>query len=234
MLYPEIEGLKFPAEYVTRFFFKQNLHRSTGTVLELGSGNGNNLMLFYQFGWNVIGVDKNESLVEQARQNFVPIEAEHKLTNTFQHVCQDMIEFVEANEYPPADVLLLPSSVYYLSYDQIVRLFRLIREKRVVKDNGWLFVSVRTPNDYRFGKGERLSSTTFRLDIRETGEAGCVVTFLTESEIVKLLREAFEFADLRIMHQRYDNYQGDFLVVNDDITLWGRIAKVREIANDRG
>lgn len=34
MLIKEIEGLKFPVEYIIRFFFKEGLHKRTGKVLE--------------------------------------------------------------------------------------------------------------------------------------------------------------------------------------------------------
>jgi hypothetical protein len=43
-------GLKFPDEYVTRFYFKKGLQSLAGTALELGCGNGNNLALFYVSG----------------------------------------------------------------------------------------------------------------------------------------------------------------------------------------
>ena len=39
----EFRGLKFPDEFLTRFFFKYGHDRRTGRVVELGCGNGNNL-----------------------------------------------------------------------------------------------------------------------------------------------------------------------------------------------
>lgn len=42
----DIDGLKFPDEYVIKFFFKEGLHKNSAKVLELGCANGNNARLF--------------------------------------------------------------------------------------------------------------------------------------------------------------------------------------------
>jgi hypothetical protein len=42
----KIEGLKFPDEYLIRFFFKNKLFNKKGDVIEFGCANGNNLSLF--------------------------------------------------------------------------------------------------------------------------------------------------------------------------------------------
>ena len=39
----KINGLKFPDEYIIKFFFNEKLEKKRGKVLELGCGNGNNL-----------------------------------------------------------------------------------------------------------------------------------------------------------------------------------------------
>ena len=52
----ELKGLRFPDEYVIKFFFKSGLHASPGRVVEFGCGNGNNLSLFRAYGWDVTGL----------------------------------------------------------------------------------------------------------------------------------------------------------------------------------
>ncbi len=67
----EIKGLKYPDEYFLKFFFKNMLYtKSNLKILEFGSGNGNNLMLPYQYNHEVIGVDYNKTLIEYAKYNF--------------------------------------------------------------------------------------------------------------------------------------------------------------------
>ena len=223
MLIKEIEGLKFPVEYIIRFFFREGLHKRTGKVLELGSGNGNNIMLFYQYGWDVTGVDNASILIEQANRNFLKVQNESGLTNSFHHFCDDMANFVTSYSGPEVDVLLLPHSIYYLPHDKIVTLVRQCKTKGIIKDGTILFLTVRTPEDYRFGKGRRLSEKSFELTIDETGEKGCTITFFTEQEILYLLGKFFKLNSKIVLSQVYENYQNGQVVKNSDITIWGKI-----------
>ena len=65
----ELRGLRFPDEYVVKMFFKEGLHKAPGIVLEMGCGNGNNLLLFAAFGWSVTGVDYDAAALEDAKFN---------------------------------------------------------------------------------------------------------------------------------------------------------------------
>lgn len=40
-----LRGLRFPDDYIVKMFFKEGLQHHPGKVLELGCGNGNNLIL---------------------------------------------------------------------------------------------------------------------------------------------------------------------------------------------
>ena len=54
----DIKGDKYPDEYFIKFFFSNKLDEITDlNVLELGCGNGNNLMLPYSFGASITGID---------------------------------------------------------------------------------------------------------------------------------------------------------------------------------
>jgi SAM-dependent methyltransferase len=226
MLISQYEGLKFPVEYLIRFFFKEGLNRRQGRVLELGCGNGNNLMLFYQYGWDVVGVDNGATLIEQANHNFALVKSNYRLANQYQHHCADMVDFIEQYQSTPFDVLLMPHSIYYLPYDRIQKLLQLFKVKKIVGPDSLLFLTVRTPEDYRFGRGEQIGEKTYRLNIEETGEKGCTITFLFEWEVVDLLYKTFNFHYLQISHQNYGNYINNRLISNSDITLWGKIKKI--------
>ena len=52
-----IRGLRFPDEFLIRFFYKRGHDHRTGRVLELGCGNAINLCLYDAYGWDVTGVD---------------------------------------------------------------------------------------------------------------------------------------------------------------------------------
>jgi SAM-dependent methyltransferase len=66
----KMKGLKYPDEFVIKFFFKENLHKIKGDVLELGCANGNNLIMFYQYGWNTVGIDLNQDSLSNGEYNF--------------------------------------------------------------------------------------------------------------------------------------------------------------------
>lgn len=223
MLIEEIEGLKYPVEYITRFFFKEKLQTKRGTVLELGSGNGNNLMLFYQYGWNVIGVDIDNNLIQQAKNNFNKIKTLNHLQNTYEHHAANMVRYIDKYKGKPVDALLFPHSIYYLPDSQIIKLLRKIKSRRLLAPRGHIFLTVRTPEDYRYNRGKRISDHCYKLDISETGERGCTISFFRESEIIKLLEETFDLNKTIILHQRYDNCQNGLVINNSDITIWGQV-----------
>lgn len=227
MLIHEYQGMKFPTEYLTRFFFKESLHLRPGRVLELGCGNGNNLMLFYQYGWDISGVDLSPVLIEQAQHNFALLKERHALPNRYTLQDGDMLEFVRQYPGTPFDVLTLPHSVYYLPRERIEELFRLLLEKRMVTEGSLLFLTVRTPKDYRFGRGNPAGDGCFVLDIEETGEKGSTVTFFSEPEIRALLEKYFGFSHLLVLHQEYENPQSGRIIANSDLTLWGKVEALR-------
>lgn len=227
MLISDCMGMKFPTEYMIRFFFKEGLHQRRGRVLELGCGNGNNLMLFYQYGWDTVGVEIEGALVEQGEGNFRRVAEEYGLPNPHLFRQCDMVEFVSGYRGEPFDVVLLPHSIYYLPYEGIEQLMRLFRERPILGRDSLLFLTVRTPEDYRYGRGKALGERSFRLGIEETGEKGCIVTFLSEPEILGLLDGSFEFSSRLVSRQEYENFQNGHLVRNCDITVWGKIDRTR-------
>lgn len=225
MLISEIQGLKYPDEYIIRFFFKENLYKRSGRVLELGCGNGNNLMLFYHYGWDAVGIDNSKPAIKAARNNFSKTQRIYKLKNKFEFLLDDMVSYVQQYSSMSFDVLLLPNSIYYLDYDRIICLFDKFKQNKIISDKSLIFVSIRSLSDYRYGRGRKLSENTYRLTIKETDEENSVVTFMSESSIVKILHNVFHFDYLYTFHKDYDNLQNGCLVSNSDIILWGKLKK---------
>jgi SAM-dependent methyltransferase len=226
MLISNFRGMKYPTEYVIRFFFKEFLHLRKGIVLELGCGNGNNLMLFYQYEWNVQGIDIDDTLVNQANFNFERVASDYGLSNKYSFNIKDMVDFVEQYHGDPFDVLMLPHSICYLSPERIEMLFQLLKERSMVGKDSFLFLTVRSPDDYRFGRGNQVGDKSFILNIEETGEMGRTNTFCTRDEIVGILNKMFSFEYLLVTRQEYENYNSGILINNSEITFWGKIKAV--------
>ena len=99
----------------------------------------------------------------------------------------------------------------------------LVKERCIVTHNSLMFIIIRTPDDSRYNKGIRRGKNTFKLDIKETGEYNCFLTFLTKPELLSILRKNFKFSFKRMFHSRFDNLQNGKLISNDDIIFWGRV-----------
>lgn len=206
----EVRGLKFPDEFVVRHFFKQGLASRTGRVLELGSGAGNNLSLYAQYGWELTGVDYDLSALEDARWNLgqgpVLIQAD---------LSQGLPE-LEGR----FDALIIPNLLCYLTLDQARSV--LTGLKRHLAPGCHVFVRTRLVDDYRYGRGEIIEADGFRLDTPETGEAGLFNLFYTQAGLVELLEDSLGLTDRQELAVRFDNVQaGRRVPGNSDIVVWG-------------
>lgn len=225
-LLPELEGLKFPDEMVTRFFFKNGLQRTPGRVLELGCGNANNLALFGAYGWHCAGLDLVPQLIEQGQRNF----ARQGLAAP-QLVAADLNDALP--EFGALDVLLLPSSLYYVSPRRAAELLAALGP--TLRPGGQLFCRFRTRQDHRYGKGSALPADEgahcFRLDIAETSEQGCVNAFYDLPDMLSLLAPCRLLpASLRVMELVFDNLgRDDRMIRNHELVLW---AEAGPLASD--
>ncbi len=212
-------GLKFPDEYVTRFFFKEALQSNRGTALELGCGNGNNLALFYAYGYSVTGVDISSTVIDQAQRNFSASYGQG-IGPDFSFIQEDMQSYLNRDE-KHYEVVLLPSSLYYLPESEIEALLRQAR--RNMKRGSRFYLRMRTTEDYRWGKGNALSERSWRLTTSVTGELDCVVTFYRQEDFAAILSSLWRPVSTTWCRCRYDNPQNGVLVTNDDFIVWGEV-----------
>ena len=210
----EMRGLRFPDVQVVRMFFKEGLHHRTGEVLELGCGNGSNLIPFAEFGWNITGLDLSEAALADARHNFCG-------AGRFEHC--DLAAGLRIDTRARFDVILLPNVAYYLPRTSFVRVLQQCREH--MRPNGVLFLITRTPEDWRWGRGQEVEPGGYRLDCRETGEFGLLNVFYGADDLSALVREHFgELREPQLLFATVDNPQGGVVVRNADVILWGRAA----------
>jgi SAM-dependent methyltransferase len=210
----ELRGLRFPDIYVVRMFFKEGMQRERGSVLELGCGNGNNLLLFAAFGWDVTGVDLSSDALAAAHHNL-------EGTGT-------LIECDLTQDFPiPAaalfDAILLPNVVYYLPRRDFARILRDCGQR--LRPGGIMFLSARVREDWRWGRGPEEEPAGFRLECRETGEFGLLNVFYTVDEVAELIRTHFgELQRAQQLSVIYDNPEGGIVVRNAEVVIWGRTA----------
>ena len=208
----EIRGLRYPDEFLVRHFFRRGLHQRPGRVVELGCAAGSNLSLYQGFGWSVEGADIDAQVISDARWNLgedaVLVEA-------------DLSQTTPTELAGPYDAFLLPSSIYYLGTEPAERLIRDFAPR--LKPGCEVFVRVRLPDDYRWGRGDRLGPSSWRLNTPETGEAGLRMDFYTEAEAVDLMRRTLDLRDVATLNVRFDNVQAMGMVRgNSDLIIWGR------------
>jgi len=208
----EIRGLKFPDEFVVRHFFKRELSKRTGRVLELGSGTGNNLALYAQYGWDLTGVDYDRSELADARWNLgegpALIEA-------------DLSQGLPALE-GPFDVLIIPNLLCYLTLHQAEQVLNELRPCLAARCE--VFVRTRLIDDYRYGRGEQMEPDGFRLATPETGEAGLFNRFYTQAGLVSLLDQSLGLTEREEFAVRFDNVQaGRRVPGNSDLVVCGVI-----------
>jgi len=212
----ELRGLRFPDMHVVRMLFKEGLQNKRGRVLELGCGSGNNLLPFADFGWDVTGLDINEDALADARHNLAGVGS--------------LIHCDLATEFPlPEDALfdaiLLPNIIYYLPRRSFARILQECRRR--MQPGGLLFLSARTRDDWRCGRGLEEEPGAYRLDCRETGEYGLLNVFYDADELSAIVREHFgDLRDSQRLFATFDNPQGKIVVRNADVVIWGRAAGV--------
>jgi len=210
----DLEGLKFPDEMVTRFFFKAGLHLRKGRVLELGCGNANNLLLFAAYGWDCLGLDINNESLKQGKRNFLRLgysspdlrsgDMNSKLPN-----------------FGPLDVLLMPSSIYYVHANRGRKIIQELAHS--LNPRAFVFCRFRTLKDYRYGKGISLGENTFQLDISETSEFGCTIAFFDEQTMKSILFPCdLDPLTVNILQLNFDNLGVNSKIINNhDMIIWG-------------
>ena len=214
----DIKGLKFPDDFFIKFFFKQTLHEESELkYLEFGCSNGNNLMLPAQYGNEVVGVDINPNVIELAKQNFKRLSYDNS-----QFYCSDMCNFVKNNKHIKADVFMLPNVACYITKQDFIAFLQKVVSNQVIKQGAYFFLRLRSLKDFRFGIGQQIEKDTFIMpEDSITDEAGALLTFYSEWDIVVILKEHLSLRDFNVFEVNSQNLQNDTVINNADIVIWG-------------
>lgn len=218
---PEIRGLHYPLEEVIRWFFKNNLHQQPGKVLELGCGNGNNLIMFHQFGWEVVGIDFNPSHLADAHHNFNGMHAAPGRWKFHERDLSIGVADLIAND--KFDCLLLSGILYYISRSVCHKVITEVRPR--LRQGATVHLRMRTLGDYRYGRGKLTEKNGYIFDFDETGELGCINVFYHEYELVQMMVDGLGVLpeSLKVLAIHYQNLQSGKIITNDDIVIEGQV-----------
>ena len=115
----------------------------------------------------------------------------------------------------------MPGSLYYVHARRAKQI--ILELSNNLSKGGYVFCRFRTPDDYRFGKGLDLGDKSYKLEITETSEYGCVNSFYDVETMLSVLGPCdIEPNSLRVMRLYFDNLGLDEKMIdNKEIVLWG-------------
>ena len=221
MTIKDVKGLKYPDEYVIKYFFKEGLQNKTGKVIEFGCANGNNLSLYYQYDYDIIGIDFLETSIENANYNFKNIYTSNAKYN---FISTDMLSYAQNHKNINADVFTIPNVISYISKNDFIEFLKESKKNNLFKKDAGFFLRTRTKKDYRYGLGEEIEQDSFLISDNSTGEKGALCTCYSEYELIELLKKYLNLKDFTISYLDNQNLQHNRLVLNSDITIWGTIS----------
>jgi len=220
MLISEIKGLKYPDEYFIKFFFRNELHnKSNLKYLEFGCANGSNLMLPYQYNNEIIGIDYDNSLIDDATHNFELLSGTH-----FKFYADDMRQFTKKQKDIESDVLILASVIYYISKNDFIEFLKDTVSNNNLNKNIPCYIRVRSTKDFRYGYGEKIDLNRYRMPKDSmTGEHNAEIEFYTEFDILNILKKYLNLRDYKVFHLDNQNEHNGEIILNADIVIWGII-----------
>jgi len=222
----KIKGLKYPDEFITKFFFKKGLNTKPGKVLELGCGNGNNLMLFHGYGWDIVGVDIDQKLLQDASYNIKLMNPEGGGSEFIHKDLSEGIDDVLNSNYIKPNsfsAVILPSVLYYIPRKSAEKVLREVSKYTI--PGAFIYLRNRTLRDYRYRRGEEVERNGYRLTLEETGESGLLNIFYNEWEIIEMLVENLKLdaETAEILTVEFQSPQRGVRVLNSDIVVWGKV-----------
>lgn len=193
-------GNWYPAEGVVRFAARYIIRR-VGTdvydvkkkvkrILDAGCGNGRHVVLFSKLGYDVYGMDISREAVEVANSWLT----KEGLTAHLKVGDVEKLPFKDKF----FDVVI---SYGVLDHVRFPKAKKAVNEiKRVLKDGGYLYITLKTTADSAFGLGKTVEKNTYVLD--GGYEKGILQHYFDQGEIKELLKD-FRTFDVEIHEERF-------------------------------
>ena len=165
----------YPNDNVVRFLMASRslLEQGPARFLDIGMGAGRHCKLAMELGFEAVGLDISLAGLQHARERLRQFDRPVTLLQG------SMLALPFADSSIAA---ALSYGVFYYGTAQEMK--QAIQElRRILSRGGRAFVVLRTTDDYRFAKGERLGPHTFRLNITDTNEYETVQHFLSAEDI---------------------------------------------------
>lgn len=208
-------GKTYPNEYVVRIFMgsypRLNLDKSRykgRRICDVGCGDGRNLVLLHDLGFEVHGVEITEEI---AKTTELRLKAVENIDTTIRVGTNDNIPYANCH----FDYLLSWSACYYMGEQQHFR--RYVEEfARVLKPDGYLILHIPKPGHFIFRGSETVSPgyQAIRNDPAGIRDGAVLRMFEDEEEIRK---EFGDYFDRFILGSQDDDCFGEefhaFLVV---------------------
>lgn len=214
----KMKGLVFPDEYIIKYFFKKKFNKIKSNVLELGCSNGNNLNLFFEYGWNVTGVDNNSKCISNANSNFKYNKKKNFLKNQFKFICEDMLTYIKNLKKIRFKLIIFANSIYYLTYDEILKILLYLRKKINKKTN--VFFRIRLNGDYRQKYSKKIAKNTYLINFKTTNEFKCKNTFFIKKDFIDLIKKNLKPKSMTILNCQYENLINKKIILNKDLIVW--------------
>ena len=166
----------YPNDQVVRFLLASRglLERGNPVrFLDIGIGAGRHSKLASELGFEPFGIDVSLVGLKHGHERLLAAGMRPRLAQA------SMLGLPFADS---SFDLVLSFGVF--NYATAAEMKRAIGEaRRVLIPGGRLLAVLRTTEDYRFGKGDKLESNTFRLTIQDTNEAATVQHFLAAEDL---------------------------------------------------
>ncbi len=166
----------YPNDQVVRFLMASRGLLERGKpprLLDIGIGAGRHSKLASELGFEPYGIDLSFAGLQQAQRRLALAGMSPRLAQT----SMVALPFAEST----FDVVV---GFGVFNYGTAADMKQAIGEAhRVLIPGERLLVVLRTTDDYRFGKGEKLEANTFSLSIEDTNEAGIVQHFLAADDL---------------------------------------------------
>lgn len=173
--------LMYPDERVVSFlstYFKSAIPNHEKKALDIGFGSGRHLKLLQDYGFDIYGVDYSTEALKAA-QDYFDLKESEKLK---------VADLADAPfSFENFDVILLYGVLFCRTIKEMQR--DLYEAVKMLKKGGKMLVNFRSTNNWFFGLGEEIETSTYKLDKRAASYEDITYTFLTQKQAESLLNE---------------------------------------------